>query len=76
MSLPQTLLLGLLAGGTILLGLPLGRLRSPAAGMRVFLNAAAIGILLFLVWDVLTHAWEMIDSTLEKVHDGASSVLT
>jgi ZIP family zinc transporter len=42
--------------------------------MRVFLNAASIGILLFIMWDVLTHAWEMIDSTLEKVHEGASSV--
>lgn len=75
----QTLALGFIAGVTILLGLPVGRLRSPrhsrtTPGMRVFLNAASIGILLFILWDVLTHAWEMIDSTLEKVHDGASSV--
>ncbi|HVN11084.1 MAG TPA: ZIP family metal transporter [Kineosporiaceae bacterium] len=69
MSLPQTLLLGLLAGGTILLGLPLGRLRSPAVGMRVFLNAAAVGVLLFLVWDVLSAAWEPIDAGLAAVHE-------
>jgi ZIP family zinc transporter len=74
----QTLALGFIAGVTILLGLPLGRMRSPrhsrtTPGMRVFLNATSIGILLFIMWDVLTHAWEMIDSTLEKVHDGASS---
>jgi ZIP family zinc transporter len=33
----STLLLGFIAGVTILLGLPLGRLRSPAPGMRVFI---------------------------------------
>ena len=75
----QTLALGFIAGVTILLGLPLGRLRSPRhsrtmPAVRVFLNASSIGILLFILWDVLTHAWEMIDSTLDKVHDGASSV--
>ena len=30
MSLSKTLVLGLIAGGTILLGLPIGRLRRPA----------------------------------------------
>jgi ZIP family zinc transporter len=69
-SLSQTLLLGLIAGGTILLGLPLGRLRSPAPGLQVFLNAAAIGVLLFLVWDVLSAAWEPIDAGLAAVHEG------
>jgi ZIP family zinc transporter len=73
-SLPQTLLLGLLAGGTILLGLPMGRLRSPAAGMRVFLNAAAIGVLLFLVWDVLSAAWEPIDADLAALHEGTGGL--
>ena len=74
MSLPQTLLLGLIAGGTIFLGLPLGRLRSPAAGLRVFLNAAAVGVLLFLVWDVLSAAWEPIDEGLGALHDGDGSI--
>ena len=55
MSQPQTLLLGFIAGVTILLGLPLGRLRAPRPGLRQFLNAVAIGILLFLIWDVLMH---------------------
>ncbi|MBL7487986.1 ZIP family metal transporter [Frankia sp. AgB1.9] len=69
MSLSKTLLLGFIAGVTILLGLPVGRLRRPAPGLRATLNALAIGILLFLVWDVLTHAWEPIDTALGKVHD-------
>jgi zinc transporter, ZIP family len=73
-SLPQTLLLGLIAGGTILLGLPLGRLRSPAAGLRVFLNAATVGILLFLVWDVLSAAWEPIDADLAALHEGTGGI--
>ena len=41
----QILLLGFIAGATILLGLPLGRLRAPAEATRVFLNATAVGIL-------------------------------
>lgn len=70
MSESQTLLLGLIAGATIVLGLPLGRLRAPSIGARVFLNATAIGILGFLAWDVLTHAWEPVDSALADVHSG------
>jgi ZIP family zinc transporter len=69
MGLPETLLLGFIAGVTIVLGLPVGRLRRPAATLRAVLNALAIGILLFLVWDVVTHAWEPIDAALGHVHD-------
>jgi ZIP family zinc transporter len=68
-GLSKTLLLGFIAGATILLGLPVGRLRRPAPALRLTLNALAIGILLFLIWDVLTHAWEPIDGALGKVHD-------
>ena len=53
MSETQTLLLGFIAGVTILIGLPLGRVRSVKPGTRQFLNAIAIGILIFLIWDVL-----------------------
>lgn len=70
MSLSSTLLLGFIAGVTIIFGLPLGRMRSPAPGVRVFLNATAVGVLLFLFWDVLAAAWEPIDAALIKVHDG------
>ncbi|MGI8695319.1 MAG: ZIP family metal transporter [Mycobacteriales bacterium] len=70
MSLNETLLLGFLAGATILLGLPIGRLRRPAPSLRALLNAVAIGILLFLVWDVLSAAWEPIASALGSVHEG------
>ena len=67
----QTLLLGFIAGVTILLGLPLGRLRAPAERTRVFLNAVAVGILVFLLWDVLTHAFEPIDAALGGLREGS-----
>jgi ZIP family zinc transporter len=70
MSLSTTLLLGFIAGATIVLGLPVGRMRSPAPGLRVFLNATAVGVLMFLFWDVLAAAWEPIDSALVAIHDG------
>ncbi|MGZ4445483.1 MAG: ZIP family metal transporter [Nocardioides sp.] len=70
MSLSSTLLLGLLAGVTIFLGLPIGRLRKPAPSLRLLLNAGAVGVLLFLVWDVLSAAWEPIDGALASVHEG------
>ena len=74
MSQTQTLLLGFIAGATILIGLPLGRVRAPRPGTRQFLNALAIGILLFLVWDVLVHAWEPLDSALGRLHDGTAGI--
>jgi ZIP family zinc transporter len=69
MSETRTLVLGAIAGMTILLGLPVGRLRRPWPGLRQFLNALAIGILLFLVWDVLSHAYAPIDTALSNLHD-------
>ncbi|WP_219635349.1 hypothetical protein [Nocardioides ungokensis] len=70
MSFPATLLLGFIAGVTILLGLPVGRMERPAPSLRLFLNATAVGVLLFLVWDVLSAAWEPIDVALGSVHEG------
>jgi len=69
MGLSKTLLLGFIAGVTIVLGLPLGRLRRPMPSLKLFLNAVAVGILLFLVWDVLSAAWEPIDGALGATHE-------
>jgi len=74
MGLGSTLLLGLIAGGTIALGLPIGRLRRPAPTLRALLNAVAVGVLLFLVWDVLSAAWEPIDEALGRVHEGRGGI--
>jgi zinc transporter, ZIP family len=67
-----TLLLGLIAGGTILIGLPVGRMQRLSDGTRVFLNAIAIGVLIFLTWDVLSAAWEPIDADLVDKHIGSA----
>jgi len=66
MSSTNIALLGAIAGFTIYLGLPIGRLRKPTPRLKAGLNAVAIGILVFLVWDVLTHAWEPIDEALSE----------
>ena len=54
----QLLLLGAFAGFTIFLGLPLALLQSVSPGKKGFLNAIAIGILVFLIIDVFSHAWD------------------
>src|SRR4051794_39693024 len=74
MSLTKTLLLGFIAGVTILIGLPVGRLSRPAPRLRMMLNAIAVGILLFLVWDVLSAAWEPIDAALSRFHEGGGGL--
>ena len=64
MSTTKIALLGAIAGLTIFIGLPLGRVRRPAPRLKAGLNGVAIGILLFLLWDILTHAWEPTDAAL------------
>ncbi|MCU7820457.1 ZIP family metal transporter [Kitasatospora sp. DSM 101779] len=68
MSGPQVALLGAVAGVTVFLGLPVARLRRPAPRLRAALNAVAIGVLLFLLWDILGAAWEPTDEAL-AAHD-------
>ena len=69
MSSAQTVALGALAGFTIFLGLPLGRLRSPAPRFAAGLSALALGILIFLIWDVLAHAVEPVEAALDGAVD-------
>ena len=69
MSETRTLILGAIAGMTIVLGLPIGRLRKPYVSLRQFLNALAIGVLLFLLWDVLSGAFEPVDGALSDLHE-------
>ena len=72
MSATKIALLGAIAGFTIFLGLPVGRLRNPAPRLKTLLNAVAVGILVFLLWDVLAHAWEPIDGALGDHHYGSA----
>ena len=54
----QLLLLGAIAGLTIFLGLPMALLRNVSRMKKGFLNALAMGILIFLITDVLSAAWQ------------------
>src|SRR5262249_18841262 len=73
MSSNHILVLGAIAGSTIFLGLPIGRISKPMPRTRAALNAAAIGILIFLLFDVLSHANEPVEAALDKaVNDGGS----
>ena len=68
MSSAQIALLGAIAGLTIYLGLPIGRLSTPMPRLKALLNATAIGILTFLLWDVLSQAWAPVDEALSDKH--------
>jgi ZIP family zinc transporter len=70
MSTGQTLLLGAIAGLTIFLGLPLGRMQNVTPATKAFLAATATGILIFLFWDVLTQAVGPVEEALRAGRDG------
>ena len=62
--------LGAIAGGTIFIGLPVGRIRGVSRAVRGLLNAVATGVLLFLLWDILAHAAEPVQAALSDLHHG------
>ena len=76
MSSAQILLLGALAGLTIFLGLPVGRLQNVSHAFKAFLSATATGILLFLLWDVLVEAIEPVEDALNGTEWGRFSWLS
>ncbi len=72
MSSSQILALGTIAGSTIFLGLPLGRLTGPSQRVRAALSATATGILVFLLYDVVHGGIEPVDGALQTAVDGGS----
>src|SRR5947208_4917671 len=70
MSTLQTLGLGAIAGFTIFLGLPIGRMQSVKPATKAFLAAIATGILIFLLWDVLSQAVGPVEVALTNGRDG------
>lgn len=71
---PELLILGAFAGFTIFLGLPLAVLQNVSSRKKGFLNALAIGILIFLIVDVFSHAWEYAEDVASSAFAGESSV--
>ena len=70
----QLILLGSIAGFTIFLGLPLAVLQNLSTKRKGFLNAFAIGILVFLIIDVFSHAWESAQTVTRDAFAGKSPV--
>ena len=64
MSQGTAVLLGAIAGATIFLGLPVARVRGLPKPIQGLLNAFATGILIFLLWDILSHAGEPVEAAL------------
>ncbi|MGE5072641.1 MAG: ZIP family metal transporter [Anaerolineae bacterium] len=54
MSFVQTVILGAIAGFTIYLGLPIGRIKNLPDKLRSFLSMSSTGILVFLFFDIFS----------------------
>ena len=67
MSFAQTIALGALAGLTIYLGLPVGRMQLLGARARVALAMFAVGVLAFIFVDVLSNGMEIVSNSLQAV---------
>jgi zinc transporter, ZIP family len=70
MSTTQTLVLGAIAGLTIFLGLPIGRMQNVSPATKAFLAATATGVLIFLFWDVMSGAVGPVEEALEAGRGG------
>jgi ZIP family zinc transporter len=70
LSFAETVLLGALAGFTIYLSLPFGRLETTSTRFRVALAMFSVGVLAFLLVDVFEHALETIEHSVEDYAAG------
>src|SRR4051812_992282 len=73
MSFAQTILLGALAGFTIFLGLPVGRLQLLGSRTRVGLAMFSVGVLVFLLVDVLSHGFGVVEEAVSAFKDHKGS---
>jgi len=74
LSFSETVLLGALAGFTIFLGLPFGRLQILGDRGRVALAMVAVGVLAFLFVDIFEHAFGIVEEPVEALRDGDGSL--
>src|SRR4030088_218950 len=70
MSQGTAVLLAPTAGATIFPGLPVARVRGLPKAVQGFLNAFATGILVFLLWDILSHAGQKVELTIAGARAG------
>jgi ZIP family zinc transporter len=74
LSFAQTAALGALAGFTIYLGLPFGRLQLLGNRTRVALAMFAVGVLAFIFVDVMEHAFGIVEVAVEGFKDESGSL--
>jgi ZIP family zinc transporter len=74
LSFAQTAALGALAGFTIYLGLPFGRLRLLGDRARVALAMFAVGVLAFIFVDVMEHAFGIVETAVEGFKNDSGSL--
>ena len=74
MSFAETVVLGALAGLTIYLSLPFGRIQLLGARARVGLAMFAVGVLVFLLVDVFEHALQIAEEPVEAFGDGEGAL--
>ena len=74
MSFPSTVALGALAGFTIYLGLPIGRMRLLSNRSRVALAMFSVGVLAFIFVDVLSNGLGIVNASLTSYKHGHSSL--
>jgi zinc transporter, ZIP family len=72
-SFAQTVVLAAFAGGTIFLGLPVAKLRGLSRSWQASLTTAAGGVILFLIYDVLSQAVEPVSQALDAARAGGSA---
>lgn len=70
----QVVLLGAIAGFTIFLGLPVAGVKNLSPNKKGLLNALALGILVFLIIDVFSHAWESTEEAAKNAMGGSGTI--
>jgi len=73
-SFGETVLLGALAGFTIYLGLPFGRIEFVSQRARVGLAMFSVGVLAFLFAEVFVHGLQIVEHRFDALHDGNGSL--
>ena len=73
MTFLQTAMLGAVAGLTIFIGLPLGRVKSLGPKTRLSLAMFSVGVLAFLFVDVTAHGFEIVERSVTELRNGKTS---
>src|ERR1700730_3664445 len=72
MGFTETVTLGAIAGLTIFIGLPLGRVRRVDDRLRVCLAMFSVGILAFIFMDVTKHGEAILETAVNRFHAHSS----